>query len=215
MATVTRVRKSADVRKAEVVSAALVLADQLGPDRVTTETLADAVGLTHPGLFRHFPKKLRVWEAVADYIGEQMERRWARAERSDVTTPEARLRGLVLTQLRLIRTFPAIPAILFSRELQVENDRLRLVFVTLMQRFHQRLTNNIIAAQDAGTFRPDFDPGDAAYLLISLVQGLAVRWSVSARCFNLIKEGERLLDLQLRSLRTGQRGVRVKVDTRE
>ncbi len=200
MATATRTRKSAEVRKAEVVSAALDLADKLGPDRVTTETLADAVGLTHPGLFRHFPKKVSVWEAVADYIAEQMEKRWARAERSDVTTPEARLRNLVLAQLRLIRTFPAIPALLFSRELQVENDRLRKVFVALLQRFHQRLTGNIIAAQHAGVFRDDFDPDDAAYLLISLVQGLAVRWSISSRRFNLIKEGERLLDLQLRSL---------------
>ncbi|MEX0915769.1 MAG: TetR family transcriptional regulator, partial [Wenzhouxiangellaceae bacterium] len=157
MATSTRTRKSAAVRKAEVVSAALDLADQLGPDRVTTETLANSVGLTHPGLFRHFPKKLSIWEAVADYIGEQMEKRWARAEQSDASTPEARLRRLVLAQLRLIRTFPAIPAILFSRELQVENDRLRKVFVALMQRFHQRLTGNIIAAQDAGVFRDDFD----------------------------------------------------------
>lgn len=69
-----------------------------------------------------------------------------------------------------------------------------------MQRFHERLSTNIVAAQTTGVFRDDFDPDDAAYLLISLVQGLAVRWSVSARRFNLIKEGERLLDLQLRGL---------------
>lgn len=200
MVSTSRTRKSAVERKAEVVSAALELADQLGPDRVTTETLAESVGLTHPGLFRHFPKKLNVWEAVAGYVAEQMEKRWNRAERKGITAPEARLRGLVLAQLRLIRAFPAIPAILFSRELQVENDKLRKAFVALMQRFHARLSSNIVAAQKAGVYRDDFDPDDAAYLLISLVQGLAVRWSVSARRFNLLKEGERLLDLQLRGL---------------
>ena len=191
MASAARTRKSADERKA----------DQLGPDRVTTETLADSVGLTHPGLFRHFPKKLNVWEAVAGYVGEQMERRWNRAERPGIAAPEARVRGLVMAQLRLIRAFPAIPAILFSRELQVENDKLRGAFVALMQRFHGRLSSNIVSAQESGVFRDDFDANDAAYLLISLVQGLAVRWSVSARRFNLIKEGERLLDLQLRGFR--------------
>ena len=201
MVSTSRTRKTADERKSEVVTAALDLADQLGPDRVTTETLAQAVGLTHPGLFRHFPRKLNVWEAVAGYVAEQMEKRWNRAERPGITAPEEILRGLVLAQLRLIRTFPAIPAILFSRELQVENDKLRKAFVALMQRFHARLRTNIVAAQDAGVFRDDVDPDDAAYLLISLVQGLAVRWSVSARRFNLVKEGERLLDLQLRGLR--------------
>ena len=201
MAPKSRTRKSADERKAEVVTAALELADKLGPDRVTTETLAESVGLTHPGLFRHFPRKLNVWEAVAGYVGEQMERRWNRADRPGITAPETRVRGLVLAQLRLIRAFPAIPAILFSRELQVENDKLRTAFVALMQRFHKRLSTNIAAAQQAGVFQEDFDPDDAAYLLIALVQGLAVRWSVSARRFNLVKEGERLLDLQLRGLR--------------
>lgn len=201
MAPKSRTRKSADERKAEVVTAALELADKLGPDRVTTETLAESVGLTHPGLFRHFPRKLNVWEAVAGYVGEQMERRWNRADRPGTTAPEARVRGLVLAQLRLIRAFPAIPAILFSRELQVENDKLRTAFVALMQRFHKRLSTNIAATQQAGVFQEDFDPDDAAYLLIALVQGLAVRWSVSARRFNLVKEGERLLDLQLRGLR--------------
>lgn len=201
MAPKSRTRKSADERKAEVVTAALELADKLGPDRVTTETLAESVGLTHPGLFRHFPRKLNVWEAVAGYVGEQMERRWNRADRPGITAPETRVRGLVLAQLRLIRAFPAIPAILFSRELQVENDKLRTAFVALMQRFHKRLSANIAAAQQAGVFQEDFDPDDAAYLLIALVQGLAVRWSVSARRFNLVKEGERLLDLQLRGLR--------------
>ena len=201
MAPKSRTRKSADERKAEVVTAALELADKLGPDRVTTETLAESVGLTHPGLFRHFPRKLNVWEAVAGYVGEQMERRWNRADRPGITAPETRVRGLVLAQLRLIRAFPAIPAILFSRELQVENDKLRTAFVALMQRFHTRLSTNIAAAQQAGVVQEDFDPDDAAYLLIALVQGLAVRWSVSARRFNLVKEGERLLDLQLRGLR--------------
>lgn len=82
-----------------------------------------------------------------------------------------------------------------------QSRALRKAFVALMQRFHARLSHNIVAAQEASTFRDDFNPDDAAYLLISLVQGLAVRWSVSARRFNLIKEGERLLDLQLRGFR--------------
>lgn len=198
-----RVRKSADERKAEVVTAALKLADEIGPDRVTTETLAGAVGLTQPGIFRHFPKKQDIWESVADYIGGQMQKRWASTERRRGDAPEERLRRLVLGQLRLIQTFPAIPSLLFSRELLVENVRLRNAFAKLLRQFHQRLAKSVVAAQGTGYFRPDLDPDDVAYLLIGLVQGLAVRWSVNERRFSLVKEGERLLELQLTGLRVG------------
>ena len=37
-------------------------------------------------------------------------------------------------------------------------------------------------------------------LLTSLVQGMAIRWSLGARNFSLIGEGMRLLDVQLRLL---------------
>lgn len=196
-----RIRKSADERKAEVVTAALKLADELGPDRVTTDTLAGAVGLTQPGLFRHFPKKQDIWESVASYIGAQMQKRWATTERRRGDAPEERLRRLIIGQLRLIQSFPAIPALLFSRELLVENERLRNAFGKLLEKFHRRLAQCVTDAQQTGHFRADLEPDDVAYLLIALVQGLAVRWSVNKRRFSIVKEGERLLALQLQGLR--------------
>ncbi len=202
MATEKRVRKSADQRKFEIVTAALQLADKIGPDRVTTEAIADAVELTHAGLFRHFPKKLNIWEAVAHYIGEQMEKRWAKAEQANADNPEERLKDLLLAQLRVVHTFPAIPAILYSRELQVENIRLRKHLSVLLQQFHDRLIKNVADGQSTNTLRTDLSADDATYLLISSIQGLVVRWSVTARRFNLLKEGERLIDLQLRCLRS-------------
>lgn len=200
MATSARIRKSSEERKLEIITAALQLADKYGPDRVTTGMLADAVGLTHAGLFRHFPRKPSVWEAVANYMGEQMHKRWDLAERSSPDAPDARLQELLLSQLRLIQAFPAIPAILFSRELQVENSQLRKEFVDLMKQFHQRLVNQITDAQAAKVIRSDIPANDTAYLLISMIQGLTVRWSIAPRRFNLLKEGANLIDLQLRNL---------------
>lgn len=196
-----RNRKTADERKAEVIAAALKLADEIGPDRVTTDTIAGAVGLTQPGLFRHFPKKQDIWVSVADFIGQQMQKRWAATERRRDDPPEERLRRLILGQLRLIQTFPAIPALLFSRELLVENARLRKAFGGLLEQFHGRLTQSVSDARQAGHFRADLEPGDAAYLLIALVQGLAMRWSVNERRFSIVKEGERLLTMQLQGFR--------------
>ena len=191
-----RVRKPAETRKAEIIDAAIRLADKLGPDRMTTKAIADAVGLTQPGVFRHFPKKQDLWEAVAARVGAMMEARWTKAQNQDAS-PTDNIRTLISAQLRLIRSTPAIPAILFSRELHTKNKGLRKAFFGLMSRFHRLITGLVTQARDAGEIRDDLESDDAAFLIIGLVQGLAVRWSISGRDFDLIEEGNRLLEIQL------------------
>lgn len=189
-------RKSADERKTEIVSVALRLADRVGPERLTTEAIAHAIGLTQPAIFRHFPTKQDLWEAVAMRIGEKMEARWAKALRPDAT-PTEQIRAIIAAQLRLIQSTPAIPAILFSRELHTKNKALRGAFFGLLGRFHKLIADLMEQARESGELRPDVDPSDAAFLIIGLVQGLAVRWSISGRRFDLTEEGCRLLEVQL------------------
>lgn len=197
-----RVRKPAEARKAEIIDATLRLADKLGPDRLTTETIADAVGLTQPGIFRHFPKKRDLWQAVAARVGSMMESRWKKVQNGDAPAT-GRIRALIGGQLRLIQSTPAIPAILFSRELHTKNQGLRTAFFELMSRFHGAIASLVAQACAAGELRDDLDPDDAAFLIIGLVQGLAVRWSISGRNFDLAAEGQRLLELQLRGFAPG------------
>lgn len=191
-----RVRKPAEERKSEIVEATLRLADKVGPDRLATGQVAQAVGVTQAALFRHFPKKQDLWEAVAARIGEKFQQRWLAIERGPAD-PLDRLRGIVAAQLKLIQSMPAIPAILFSRELHVENRALRVIFAEFMKNFHLRVERLIAAAQRDGRLRGDIEPRDAAFLVIGLVQGLVLRWSVSGRGFDLPTEGERLLSVQL------------------
>lgn len=194
-----RVRKTAEARKVEIIEAALRLSDKLGPERLTTEAVADAVGLTQPGIFRHFPKKQALWEAVAAHIGAMMEARWTKSQSGDAG-PLDQLRALIVTQLQLIHSVPAIPAILFSRELHTKNKGLRQAFFDLLSRFHRAIAERARRARDAGELRDDLDPDDIAFLVVGLVQGLAVRWSISGRGFDLVEEGKRLLEIQLSGL---------------
>jgi AcrR family transcriptional regulator len=191
-------RKPADQRKAEIAAAALRLADELGPDRLTTQAIADAVGVTQAAIFRHFPTKQALWRAVADALAETLVGAWQGALDGQAA-PEQRLVALIRAQLRLIEANPAIPAILHSRELQTENAELRQRFLQLMTRFQGLLSSELRIAQAAGTVRADIAPDDCAVLMISLVQGLAIRWSLGSRTFGLEAEGVRLLGEQLRS----------------
>lgn len=192
-----RLRKTAEQRKAEIVAATLKLAFEVGPDGLTTERIARKVGISQPAVFRHFPKKEDIWAAVIGWIGDRLAQRWGKVQQSHAD-PMKQLHAILHTQLDLIQRTPAIPAILFSRELHVRNRTLRNAVKTLMKRFHGLLCEILDNGVRAGMFRADLDSSDAAFVMIALVQGLAVRWSVSERRFDLVDEGERLLAVTLR-----------------
>lgn len=189
-------RKSADDRKAEIVATTLRLADELGPDRLTTLAVAKAVGVTQPGIFRHFPTKQDLWLAVAAQIAQTMTSAWEVVLATDAP-PQDRVTALITVQLRQIAAHPAIPSILHSRELYTENAALRAQFIALMTQFQTLLVEALTEGRAHGVFRADLVPKDAAILLISLVQGLALRWSLGQRAFSLETEGGRLLACQI------------------
>lgn len=59
------------------------------------------------------------------------------------------------------------------------------------------------AMQAVSRLRPGVVPEDAAIFLTSLIQGLAIRWSLGARDVPLAEEGLRRGDIQLALLSTG------------
>jgi AcrR family transcriptional regulator len=192
-------RQSAEERKTQIVAEVLRLADEIGPDRLSTTDVARAIGLSQPAIFRHFPTKGALWLAVAEDIANRLQGSWAAAE-AGAAGPHARLRALIGAQLSAISETPALPSILFSRELQVDNQALRDVFRGLLGAFQDRLVAVIRDLQAAGDMKRDVSPEDVAILLTSLVQGVAIRWTLGARGFSLPQEGLRLFDVQLAML---------------
>ncbi|NEY92190.1 TetR/AcrR family transcriptional regulator [Tabrizicola oligotrophica] len=189
-------RKPAEDRKAEIVGALLRLADRIGPDRLTTNDIAREIGITQAAIFRHFPTKAELWLAVAEVVAQRLEAAWLQAL-AEAATPQDRLRALIAAQLLQIETCPALPAILHSRELNAENAALRDRFRGLLLRFQGHLADTIDDMAAAGAIGSAVRSPDAAVLLTSLVQGVAIRWSLGSRGFALQTEGLRLFEVQL------------------
>ncbi len=189
-------RKAAEDRKTEIIEVLLDLADRIGPDRLTTNDIAREVGITQAAIFRHFPSKAELWSEAGKVIADRLQDAWANALASHAL-PQGRLLALIAAQLQQIENCPALPAILHSRELNVYNTDLREGFRGLLMRFQGHLVASLEGMLADGSMAPHVRPADAAVLLTSLVQGIAIRWSLGSRGFELQAEGLRLLEVQL------------------
>lgn len=188
-----RKRKSAADRRAEIVATAIRLSARIGPDRVTTQHLADEVGVTQPAIFRHFATKGDIWLAVGDHIVNQMNGLPKTDADSDLADPHDALQRIVGHQFDHISEQPAIPAILYSRELQAESDVLRAKFADVLDKRRVALAGIIRQGQDRGVHRSDLVAEDAAQLVAEAVQGLSMRWLLDGCTYDLADAGPRFL----------------------
>lgn len=196
-----RLRKSAGERRREIIGATLRLAAEVGPGRITADAIARALGLSQPAIFRHFPCKDDIWEATIAWLGDDMAERWRDAA-AGTGDPAGRLEAVLRAQFTAVLEMPALPTILLSPELQARHEGIRHALMALMGRFHGELVRAIGAGKAAGLWSPALDAERAAWMLIALVQGTAIRWTSSHRAFDLVAEGMAAVTIAMVGMRS-------------
>jgi len=182
-------RKSGDERREEIVQAVLELAAEQGVKQLSTQAIADRVGIAQPTIFRHFRTRDALLQAVMETVGSAM---------LAVVTgvlgghgpPEQRLQQLLRRQLEFISRRRGVARVLFSERLHHEDPQLKAVIRVLMDRYTDKVAGLIAEGQAAGRFRAELAPDETATLILALVQGLVMRWSISDFELDLEAQGE-------------------------
>ena len=106
----------AEERRAVIVQTVIELAAEQNPNGITTAAIANRMGLTQGALFRHFPNKAAILEAVMEWVAEQLLARLDNAiqeQRSSLAALEA----MFMAHTEFVVEHPGVPHLLFS-ELQ-------------------------------------------------------------------------------------------------
>lgn len=184
-----RRRKSAEVRRHDIIQAAMEILQTEGVDKLTTRSLSKAVGIAQPTLFLHFGNKNQVLLALIDHIQESLQE-GLQGQDLEQFTPAERLRRVIRFHLQFIQKKPGIPRLLFSEEIQSGSMEVRERLHGLVGFFLEFLTRQVQEGQERGELRTDLDPQGCACLLIASVQGLAFRWILSEYRFVLEEQAD-------------------------
>lgn len=188
----TRERKSAEERKAEIVGAALDLMSERGASEVTAQAIADRIGIAQPTVFRHFGTRNAIFRAALKFIAGQLFDLLQRVDATRSQRADERLRGLLQRQLQIISRNRGLPRLLFSDRLHLEDPDLKKTVRSVMERYVSYVEGLILQGQGDGSFRQDLDPRTSAAFVAATVQGLLLRWSLYDFAFGLEEEAENL-----------------------
>ena len=167
-------RLPADERRAATVEAVVGLAAEQNPSDITTAAIAQRMGLTQGALFRHFPTKDAILEAVMSWVAQRLVARIEPAARG-AASPLAALEAVFLTHIDFVAGHPGVPRMLFG-ELQRSGKTLpKRMVQTLIRDYGDRLRVLLEAGKAQGELDAQLDVEAAAVLFIGTIQGLVMQ----------------------------------------
>ena len=181
--------KSQEERRKEIVQATMDLAAEQGIKKVTTQAIADRVGIAQPTIFRHFKTREAIFVAVIDWISKNLFKAISKGTNPNSAADE-KLQHLLQRQLGFISKHRAIPKVLFSDLLHLESPKLKTALQQVMSNYINRVTDLLKEGVAEGLFRSDLDADETARYLTALIQGLILRWSIYEYSFPLEKEAD-------------------------
>ena len=189
------------VRREQIVQAALSLIGTHGLRRLSVASLARRIGLVPSALYRHFKGKDDVIEAVLQHIRDSLQEnvRTARAE-----TPDSleQLRRLLMRHLAMVRDNAALPRIVFSEDVYAGRPARRARMFAGIRTYLDDVAAIVQQGQTDGQIRPDVDPQTVATLFLGLIQPGAILWHMSDGAFDVTRHAERGWRLLSDTLRT-------------
>ena len=173
-------RRSSKERRALAIDAVIDLASGMNPADITTAAISERMGLTQGALFRHFPTKDAVLQAVMESVSERLLSRIDEAVREE-TAPLEALRAIFMAHVGFIESNPGVPRLLFSELQRTEETGAKRAVGAFLEASAMRILEQLDEAKKLGLVSSDICPRSAAMSLVGSVQGLVIQAMLSGR----------------------------------
>ncbi|WP_122845960.1 TetR/AcrR family transcriptional regulator [Pseudomonas viridiflava] len=192
-----------DLRKVDIIKAALVIFARDGFAGASLSNIAKVAGISQVGLLHHFPNKLALLQAVLDHRDQYIATRLQDAQQV------ATLEGFVAF-LQFIMRFSIEDASVSQALMIINTESLSVTHPAnrwFCERFH--IVHSHLQAQlkllvQAGEVRGDIDVKQVSIELASMMDGMQIQWLRSRADVDIEGAFNRFLDRMVSDLRVRQ-----------
>lgn len=191
----------ADERRAVTIEAVVELAAEQNPSEITTAAIAKRMKLTQGALFRHFPSKNALWQAVMEWVAGRLLARMDKAAEK-AASPLAALEAVFMAHIDFIARHPGVPRMIFGELQSAAETPAKRMVQTLVKNYKERLRVLIENGKSQGELAPEVDTSAAATLFIGTVQGLVMQSMLDGGVKRLRAEAPAVFAVYLRGIRS-------------
>jgi AcrR family transcriptional regulator len=190
-------------RQAATIASVVELAGLRNPSEITTGAIAKHMNLTQGALFRHFPTKDAIWQAVMEWVADRLLERIDDSDR-DLESPMSALRSMFMSHMAFVAEHPGVPRIMFGELQRGESTSTKRVARTLLEQYGNRLERLIDRGKACGELTATLDTQAAATLFIGTIQGLVMQSLMAGDVERVRRDAPRVFEIYQRGIRSAQ-----------
>lgn len=200
-------KKGTEIRREEIIMAALTLVANQGVKSMTVERISSIVGIVPSAIYRHFTNKAEILEAVIGLIFGRMKDNATEVNKENANSLYS-IRKLLMRQVQLIMEFSAIPQILFSEEVYKENPALKAKLHQMISNFLSALSIIVERGQQEGQIRTDMESRSIAIMFLGLFQPPAFLYHLSNGKFDIVRQVDIAWKMFSKAIQTGTKPIK-------
>lgn len=193
----------AEERRAVTVDAVVALAARQNPSEITTSAIAKHMGVTQGALFKHFPTKDSILQAVMAWVAERLLARIDKAA-AVAAAPMAAIETMFMAHVEFVAEHPGVPRMLFGELQRAEPTATKRMAQTLIRRYGERLHSLIAQAKAAGELPAALDAEAAIALFIGTIQGLVMQSLLADDVERIRRDAPRVFAIYRRGIGSGK-----------
>ena len=196
-------RLSSEARKTQIIETIITLAAQQSPGQITTQEIADVIGVTQGALFRHFPSKESIWLAAIEWVENEL-LNTLEAVAKKAASPIDGLQKVFFSHVDFVVARPGVPRLIFNELQQPADSAIKAAVRKLLQRYRQLVSGLIAAAAAGNKINQNVDISAATTLFLGSIQGLVMQSMLADNVQAMHQTAEQIFPLFLRSLKERQ-----------
>ncbi len=180
-------------RQQQIIEESIIIIDKKGIQGLTIKNLSKAIGISEPGIYRHFESKTAIILSILDGFKEMALMLSGIMETYEGTAIE-KISFMFSKMLDLFSENPSMVSVIFSEEIFKNEEVLKLKIVEILNLHTQTIETIIYEGQSENNVRKDIEVKTLALMIMGSLRLLVKRWDMNNHNFNLNKEGKSLLE---------------------
>ncbi len=186
-------------RQQQIVEASIKLIDEKGIQGFTIKNLSKEIGISEPGLYRHFDSKMLILSAILDSFRLNISEYDHQNRESRGDSPDTLIRKFFRMIFKLFSENPALVSVIFAEEI-FQNEPSLTAKVMEIQEFNEKKIGAILRQLPLNEKLQNAPPATINLMFFGSVRLLTRKWKLENRRFNLITEGDHLIETILKAI---------------
>jgi len=179
-------------RQEQILEASINIIDEKGIQGLTIKNLSKAIGISEPGIYRHFESKTEILLSILNNFKEMAVILSEMMKEYDATSIE-KIRFMFSKMLELFSESPSMVSVIFSEEIFKNEEVLKTKIVEILNLQGQTLESIILEGQSKMNIREDIDKKSLALIAMGSLRLLVKKWDLNNHNFDLGAEGNKLI----------------------